>query len=128
MKMRNRKAISLIAAAGCLVLLCFAALNFAGCEEARGLTGLTITPSVVQMTSGSNSNWVDFVVSNVTSNSLVLPLQWAVSKPELGYIAHSSGYSARYFRYAVSGDNIVIVRDQYNNEGFALIKQYGSNW
>jgi len=125
--MTNKKTATLAGACLVCVLVVFAAMNFTGCEDASGLTGLTITPSVVQVNTGSNSNWVDFVVSGVISNTMALPIQWTVSKPELGYIAHSSGFSARYFRYAVDGDNVIIARDQYDNEGYALVKQTGSN-
>jgi len=125
--MTNKRAASFAGACVICVLVAFAVLNFAGCEDATGLSGLTITPSAAQLNIGSNSNWVDFVVSGgVSSNDLALPIQWTVSKPELGYIANSSGYRARYFRYTAGGDNVIIARDQYDNEGYALVKQLGS--
>jgi len=91
-----------------------------GCETASGLYQLTVDPSFVELTYASNS--VTLAVIG-TSNNLSLPLTWSVSNPELGYIAMESGYSALYFRHAANGDNVVMVRDQYDNEGFATISQ-----
>lgn len=106
------------------MLVAFAVMSFTGCEEATGLNGLSIVPSSVRLNPLSNSNYVDFAVSSSVSNDLVLPIEWSVSNPDLGYIDYRGGYKARYFRNPVNGDNVITVRDQYNNEGSALVKQY----
>lgn len=91
-----------------------------GCEEADGLYQLYLDPSNIELTYASNS--VSLTVVG-TSNALALPLEWRVSNPDLGYIAFETGYSALYYRYSDNGDNVVIVKDQYENEGFATIRQ-----
>ena len=119
--MNTRKAISLAGVCLVCVVVAFAVVNFSGCKEAAGLTGLNITPSYVQLTSVSNT--VEFTVSGGTSNDLSLPIAWSVSNPELGFIKATSGYRALYIRHAAPGDNIVYARDQYDNEGYARIRQ-----
>jgi hypothetical protein len=55
---------------------------------------------------------------------LSLPLQWSVSRPELGIIVASGGYAATYMAAdGTTGDNTVLVKDQYEAEGFALVRQ-----
>lgn len=123
--MKNNKLMRL--AGVCLVcaLAAFAVVNFAGCEEATGLTDLTISPQYVQFKSFAvSSNYVDFVASTVVSNDLALPIAWSVSKPELGYISESAGYRARYVRYQANGDNVITAIDQYGNQGSAMVKQW----
>lgn len=105
--------IALVAVGG-LFLVC------SGCEKATGLAGLSIDPSYVTLTPGSNS--VILAVTGVTNN-LALPLEWSVSDPALGTIQNHSGYTAVYKSTDRSGQNTVTVRDQYENEGFATINQ-----
>lgn len=93
----------------------------AGCEPAKGTKGLSITPSSVTL--GASSNTVTFVADNVASNGLALPLSWSVADGELGSITHSSGLSATYRRTSRDGENTVIARDQYENEGYATVRQ-----
>lgn len=106
------------------VLAAFAAANFAGCEEATGVVGLTLTPSFVKVDPyNSSSNFVDFVVNTSVSNELALPIAWTVSKPEMGYFDQISGYRARYFPRKVYGDTTVTATDQYGNQGYAQVLQ-----
>ena len=118
------KKISCIAGAVslCLALgLCFR--FFVGCEAAKGLDGLTVNPSSVILTPGTNA--VVFTVTLNTTNtlSLSLPLVWSVSNSSLGSIAGGSGFSAVYSATANLGQNIITARDQYGNEGFATVTQ-----
>jgi len=110
-----------------LVSLCFAgvvivavALLQSGCEEAKGLQGLTVDPSSVTLT--TNGQTQVFTVTGVT-NDMALPLTWTVSNEGLGQIISSMGYTAVYQRFAPNGMNSITVRDQYDNEGFASIRQ-----
>lgn len=121
--MKNKKPARLAGVGLLSALAAFAVASFSGCDVVNGLTGLTIAPSSAQFIAGSGSNWVDFVAGGVVSNDLALPLQWSVSKPELGYIGQSSGYKARYFGNDAAGQNIVTARDQYGNEGSAVVRQ-----
>jgi len=104
----------------CLLALILAFLHL-GCEEAKNLRGLTIEPSYVELSGGSNT--VILSVSGITNNTLALPVVWQVTNPGLGAITARSGSSAVYARRAAVGDNTVIARDQYNNEGYATVSQ-----
>ena len=104
-----------------------AALGFAllGCERAKGLQGIAITPSDFTMTK-SNSTYILSV--NVDTNATLsstpnYPLKWSVTDPSLGSIVRSSGPNAVYARTMADGDNIIIVRDQMDNEGYATVHQ-----
>ncbi|MEI6809137.1 MAG: hypothetical protein WCN95_10480 [bacterium] len=121
----NTKNATRLAGVGMVCMMAaFAVMSFTGCEEVTGLNGLSITPSSIRLNPLSNSNYVDFAVNNSVSNDLALPIMWNVSNPALGYIDYRGGYKARYFRYPASGDNVITARDQYANEGSALVKQY----
>jgi hypothetical protein len=95
-----------------------------GCEEAKGLEaiGLTITPETL-----SASNRIATCAATLSSsnnNSLAFPLEWRVSSDKMGYIKNPSGSQALYVanKYYY-GQNIVTVRDQYGNEGSAVVTQ-----
>lgn len=96
------------------------ALLQAGCEEAKGLQGLQVDPSAVVL--ATNGQTVVFSVTGVT-NDLALPLEWTVGDASYGQIRYQSGYSATYQRLAPNGVNTISVRDQYDNEGYATIRQ-----
>ncbi len=94
---------------------------WSGCEQAEGINGLAISPSSATLGgSSSNSTVVAFTVS--VSGALALPLEWRVSNPGLGVIVSHSGSNAVYkANSGAKGDNIVTVRDQYGNEGSAVV-------
>jgi hypothetical protein len=104
------------------LLVSVAAVFMSGCDEATGLVLLGVEPAYVDLTPGSNM--VEFVIStNSRAGNLGLPLKWLVTDPSLGRIVGSGGYSAIYIRFAPNGDNTIIARDQYDNEGFATVRQ-----
>ena len=92
-----------------------------GCHQVEGLVALQIDPPYTVLPLGSNS--VILTVSGGSSNTLALPIQWEVLNTNLGYIAGASGYSALYVRHAANGDNAIVARDGYGNEGFATVSQ-----
>ena len=109
-----------------IVIGCFAMLQV-GCEEAKGLDGLTLDPaSAVLSTNGQST--VFTVTGGITNRDLSLPLKWSVSDSSLGSVTFSSGYSATYRRSTVDGVNTLIVRDQYDNEGYATIQQTAATY
>lgn len=109
--------LGLVLAAGLAVLT--------GCESADGLSGLTISPESVTLSTESNT--VVLAVVGV-SNSLALPLEWSVSDGSLGSIVSSSGYTATYRRTDANGTQTVTARDQYKNEGYATIEQTAAQY
>jgi len=94
-----------------------------GCESAGGTSGVGISPSSYTI-GGSTSNATAVVFTAQVSDQLALPLVWSVSNPTLGTIISSSGSNATYkANSGKTGDNIVTVRDQYDNEGSAVVSQ-----
>ncbi|HAS82925.1 MAG TPA: hypothetical protein DCS43_09710 [Verrucomicrobia bacterium] len=115
MKHRYMLTLTLAAIVGGSLLQC-------GCEEAKGLKGLQVDPASVSLS--TNGQTVAFTVTGgVTNETLALPLTWSVRDAGMGTIAHHSGYTAIYQRSAANGANTVIVRDQFENEGYATIRQ-----
>jgi hypothetical protein len=58
------------------------------------------------------------------SGNLALPLEWSVSNSGLGNIISASGSNATYrANSGKTGDNVVTVKDQYGNEGSAVVTQ-----
>lgn len=110
-----------------LILLTAASLIIVGCEEAQEAKTLIISPSEANL-SPSNTT-TTFTVGGGTNSAssglgeLSLPLEWLVSKSELGSIEAAAGYSALYIRTEGTGVNIVTARDQYGAEGFATVIQ-----
>lgn len=93
-----------------------------GCEEADGLEGLAVSPATVTL-GGSNAVSAQEFTAAV-SNNLALPLEWSVSNPSLGDIRSQSGAKAIYkANTGRKGDNVITVRDQYKNEGSAVVTQ-----
>lgn len=94
----------------------------AGCETSEGTNGLDISPSTV-MLGGSNAiRTVEFTA--VISSSLALPLEWRVSNPAMGSIVGQSGSNAIYAANdGAVGRNVVTVKDQFKNEGSAVVTQ-----
>lgn len=111
-------------AAGGLALM---VLSF-GCESADGTNGLSVTPSSVTLSvSVSSSNATQQLSQMFTASGggpLALPLEWSVANPALGTIVEQSGSNALYMANSgQKGDNVVTVKDQYDNEGFAAVHQ-----
>ncbi len=135
----------LVLGAICLSILVSATAVFlTGCDEAEGLETILITPSDSEMTTRDNSVWLtasfpgatkaDGDTTNDTSTAgvgdpvdpddiLHLPLEWDVTDASLGQIFGSGGTSALYVRNSNLGVNTIVVRDQYDNEGYAKIRQ-----
>lgn len=114
-----------VAVMGGVIVL--AAMLQSGCEEAKGLDGLQVDPP--SATLSTNDQTVTFTVTGgVTNETLALPLTWRVQDANLGSITHSSGFTAIYQRSDNDGVNTVIVRDQYENEGYATVDQTSNNY
>jgi hypothetical protein len=93
-----------------------------GCEEADGLKGLAVSPATVTLGGSNAASAVEFTAA--VSNNLALPLEWRVSDPSLGDIRSQSGAKAIYtLNPGQKGDNVITVRDQYKNEGSAIVTQ-----
>jgi len=122
-----KRTLSLLSLFGALAgILVFSMLQ-AGCEEASGLSGLTIDPS--SATLSTNGQMVVFTVTGgITNQALAVPLIWTVSNGALGQILFSSGMSATYQRTAVDGVNTITARDQYDNEGYATVNQTAASY
>ena len=116
-----------------ILTLCALALSLGflvtGCESGKGLESIFISPESVTLTATNKSQIFtaggESLLTNDTGvvTSLARPLQWYVSDPALGSITKSSGTQAVYTRTTANGDNTVIVKDQYDNEGFSTVRQ-----
>lgn len=94
----------------------------AGCETTKTAdSAIAVTPSSMTLTGVHAS--VTFTAVVGTNTTLVLPLNWSVSEPSLGHILNSVGLSAVYESEGGAGNNTVIVRDQANAEGMAVVNQ-----
>ena len=112
-------------ATGCLVaaIMAMGAWMWTGCESAGNTGGISISPSSVVLGGSSNVTRVASFTATV-SDALALPLSWRVSTPDLGTIISASGSNATYkANPGMTGDNVVTVRDQYGNEGSAVVSQ-----
>jgi len=128
------KKICLSAACLLFALSISAVLVLCGCESGDGTAALTVTPGMVYL-SGTTNNVTLYVGGTQTGTngtavttagglrSLSEPLEWLVTNPALGTILESGGNMAVYARYPADGVNTVIVKDQYDAEGFATIHQ-----
>ncbi len=96
---------------------------WSGCEQAEGLDGLSVSPSTVTL-GGASNNVTTVAFTASISSPLALPMEWRVSNPGLGLIVSHSGTNAIYkANKGAKGDNIVTARDQYGNEGSAVVTQ-----
>jgi hypothetical protein len=122
-----KRTLSLLSLFGALAgILVFSMLQ-TGCEEAKGLDGLTIDPS--SATLSTNGQMVVFTVTGgITNEALAVPLTWTVSNGALGSILFSSGLSATYQRTSVNGVNTITARDQYDNEGYATVNNTAASY
>jgi hypothetical protein len=104
-----------------MVLAAMATWVWTGCESASGTSGINISPaSAVLGGSASNGHAVVFTAS---ASGLALPLEWSVGNSSLGSIISVAGSNATYKANSAKGDNIVYVKDQYGNEGSAVVTQ-----
>lgn len=106
-----------------VALMVLAAGVWNGCEKADGVNGLALSPA--SATLGGTSNAVSMVTFTAqVSGPLALPLEWSVSNPAIGGIVAQSGSNAVYkAKSGAKGDNVITVRDQYDNEGMAVVTQ-----
>ena len=112
-----------LAAAGIAVAVIIQSFIVPGCEEAKGLRGLSIIPNFADLTSGFTNFTQTFVVDPADLHDLSLPLEWRVANPQLGSITSQGGSSAAYTRSGLTGDNSIFVVDQFGAEGSASIRQ-----
>lgn len=119
--MKRRSAAACFAAGFVLVAAAF--MLVVGCEEADGPEGLTVTPE--EPTLSGDSNTVMFTVSGPTNSgrNFMLPVEWKVSNPSLGWIGEAAGDRAYYHRTSAGGDNVITVTDEYDRRGFAVVHQ-----
>ncbi len=104
-----------------IVMAAMATWVWTGCDDASGTSGVYIDPpSVVLGGSASNGNAVVFTAS---ASGLALPLEWSVANSSLGSIISVAGSNATYKANSAKGENIVHVKDQYGNEGAAVVTQ-----
>jgi hypothetical protein len=91
-----------------------------GCDSAEGIDGISLSPASVTLSGGTNA----VAFSAQTKSALALPLEWSVSDGSLGFVTRSSGSNAVYTaNRGKTGTQVISVRDQYGNEGFASVVQ-----
>jgi hypothetical protein len=114
-----KRAAYVLGAASCL--LSVIAFGLFGCEEVNDQQALTISPNPATCT--ATNAIVELTASlSDTNNTLALPLEWSVTETERGHIMRSYGNQAVYARDS-AGDNVVVVKDQYDREGYGVIHQ-----
>ncbi|MEI6514741.1 MAG: hypothetical protein WCO77_02080 [bacterium] len=94
-----------------------------GCDSAEGVDGVGVSPAAVTLGGSATNATTAVVFTAQVKDALALPLEWSVSSPALGIIISHSGSNATYKANAATGENIVTVRDQYGNEGSAVVTQ-----
>ncbi len=105
------------------VMVALAGSIWTGCESAEGTDGVDISPASVTLGSGTNSTRTQVFTAKVKGD-LALPLEWHVSNTALGHITSSSGANATYLaNEGRTGDNVITAKDQYGNEGSAVVMQ-----
>ncbi len=105
---------------GALAIGMAVALALTGCDSAEGVDGIQVSPESVTLTSTNNT----VVFAAKAESGLALPLEWSVANSSLGTINYSSGSNAVYIASTVKkGNQVVIVKDQYGNEGYASVVQ-----
>ena len=107
-----------------VVIMMVSAMVWTGCESAGGTGGVGLSPASVVLCSGSSNTTSAAVFTAQVSGNLALPLVWRVSNSALGNIVSHSGSNATYqANSGATGDNVVTVKDQYGNEGSAVVTQ-----
>jgi hypothetical protein len=97
-----------------------------GCESDR--TGdVYIDPPQWTFTFGGSNDSTKVFTAYLTGHkdsSLALPLEWRVENRAMGMILSQSGSTAVYaVNEGMKGGNVIIVKDQYGNEGRASVSQ-----
>ncbi len=107
-----------------IVLMAMAAWVWTGCESAGGTEGITLSSDSKIIGSGSSNTTSSVVFTAQVSGNLALPLEWRVANSGLGNIISASGSNATYqANSGKTGDNVITVKDQYGNEGSAVVTQ-----
>jgi hypothetical protein len=97
-----------------------AVLLAAGCKIAEEeLRSLDVEPGYKELSGLERS----FKLTAHTSGPLGLPLEWYTMNPAIGDIVSASGSNAVYARGNDSGENVIIVKDAYDAEGYATVVQ-----
>lgn len=94
-----------------------------GKNDAANITSSNDGSSTTSTGTSTNDTSTTTITSNMALNDLSYPLEWSVSNPAMGTIIRSSGDTALYRMNAVSGHQVITVRDQYGNEGYASVYQ-----
>jgi hypothetical protein len=105
----------------CLVAVILSVAFVTGCDEAKDIRVLTVTPENIVLSGTSNT--VVFTVDATTLLDLSLPLVWSVSDPANGAIVGAGGNRATYSRTGLDGVNVITVRDQFDAAGTAIVDQ-----
>jgi hypothetical protein len=104
-----------------LVAVVVAGMAIVGCETTTTTDNvISVSPASVTLT----NDWatVSFTASLVSSNvTLALPLEWSVSDPAIGTIRASGGLSAIYEGRNIKGNNTIMVKDQGESDGIAVV-------
>ena len=96
-----------------------AAWIVAGCEVGGGTYSLTLTPAKADLTLRNET--IAVAVSGGLRD-LSLPIEWRVSRPELGRISTAfTGSTAVYVGRASEGVNVIVAEDQYGAVGVATV-------
>jgi len=109
-----------LAAGAALAAMLLAA---AGCESlSTSEDAIAVTPAETTLVGGRGSVVLTAAPANTNATArLFLPLTWTVSNPALGRIDTAGGTSAVYVGAGGRGSNPVLVRDQMQNEGVAVV-------
>ncbi len=129
--------VSFLVCAATLALVLSLAAALTGCEEAKGLDGLTVSYSadsvsqpgdtvVLQVVGEEVQNTTDEETEENTTiyeyKELALPFEWSVEDGSLGGILVAGQGIAVYTATSVRGPNVVTVKDQYDNVGRVVIR------
>lgn len=94
-----------------------------GCEKTQTGIVLEVAPSVSTIPPlGTVVLRISIPDATNSTQKIYYPLTWTVSKASLGTIQEAVGNSAVYVATTIEGVNTVIVRDQTEAEGIALIE------
>lgn len=105
----------------CLLSVVVWVVLVTGCDEAKDIRVLTVSPENVVLSGISNT--VVFTVDQATLLELSLPLVWSVSDSANGSVVGSGGNRATYARTGRDGVNVITVVDQFDAAGTAIVDQ-----
>lgn len=94
-----------------------------GCESVEtNQTAIAVTPASTTLAEGRGTVVLTAAPANTNAvPKLYLPLVWTVSNPALGRIEATGGAGAVYIGNGGAGANPIVVRDQRNREGVAVV-------